>query len=240
MFDTITVLKPEEWEFFKEHLVLSDARIEQLKQLPAGVDPKLNLPSPEYILKHPEHYDTFGKWLKAMRAASGLELEDIAEKLGKMMQAIAQIESKGAESGFTKRQGGQIPIPEQYLNEDPYGIFPKDKQFRSRFLALSEPNVMKRQYEEAQNWITHPQMMKELGLEWDYTLHREVLHYWRQDTIGVENGKRGTIAIRGGYIDVMRDTEGDLRFHKSSVDKLKADPEIQAHIARQKEHGVER
>jgi transcriptional regulator with XRE-family HTH domain len=230
--------RSKEWQFFQKHFGFSDGQIEQFHKLPSGRDEKLNLPCAEYILKHPEHYDTFGKWLKAMRETLMMSLDDVGKCLGVSRQMIDKIELKYAEDPFIKGKG-KVPIPEQYLNADPYGIFPKDEhgnvtqEFRERFLALSKPNVMKKQYDEAQNWITREQLFKAVGLEWDRKLHDAIFQHYVSDTEGLASGTSGLVVGKTYAMPVRRNKEGELRYHKSGIEMLKADPEIGEHIARQ-------
>lgn len=228
-----TTPTPQELTQFCSALALQDAQQtgKLLGNLPFGQSTYLNHRHPDYIMHHPENYETFGKWMQAVRESKNLFTKIAADSLGVTYQALSLMELKESCSSFGADKAGKT-WPERLLECELYGL-PQDAEYRKWFLALSEPNLMKQQFEDPENWISREQLFKAVGLEWDRKLHDAIFNHYASDTEGLANGASGLVVGETYAMPVRRNKEGELRYHKSGIDMLKADPEIQEHLARQ-------
>ena len=214
-----------------------------LEKLPSARERAFDYFHPSYVVNHPEHYETLGSWLKAMRKSSNLGKTETARLLSNeetyTSHDIKGIEERKSKHDFRK-YGGGADILENILDKNPYGCFPLDEEdkrvtdkFRRNFWKLAEPGVMKAQYEAEQQWITQSQLLRELSLRTDRPLLQTIIRKWYEATKELPCDCYGSVQHGIDRLEVKRDEQGELRFHRSALDKLKSDPDIKAHISRQ-------
>lgn len=202
-------------------LKLGDRGINLLNKLPSGVSGNLEHYHPTYILKTPEHYETFGDWVKAIREASGMSVEEAAGKLGITRQRLQQLEAKPAYGIYAKGTDGQT-FPEKLLQANPFGIFPDTREFRNWFIALSQTSVMEQQYDAAQQWKHQDAVRAELNINIKNPDHQQIIRHWREDVSGLEKGCTGSIVTQAGkIISVRRGQDGDIYFSSSGLEALR-------------------
>ena len=207
--------------------------VELLEKLPSGKSVSLRHRHPSYILAHPEKYEAFGLWLRAMRESEGLSLEHVAEQMGFTQQALNQIEHKRYYEAF-RTIDGTTSVPENFLVVNPYG-FPVGEdglvtlEFRSRFIELSKPRVMKSLYDEAEKWISEEEIRAKLKLNMRNDTHIDIAGYWRQDTAELEPGCSGSVVTSAGQvIDVRRHEDGRILFAKAALEILRKEMGIKS------------
>jgi hypothetical protein len=235
---------PEELLAFCKALKLKNPEktVQLLENLPVSAYVTFGHSHPGYVLAHPEHYETFGLWLKGLRESSGQALEDVSRRLNIVHATLSMAENQKADQPFTA-YCKPMSIPENILATDPYHCFPQGNgaealAFRKKFRALAEPGVMTAQYNEARQWITKAALLEALPLKWDRSLHAEVLSKWHAAETQLKD-KISDFTFAGTVVKIRRDEEGEMRFHRSALDILRANPIIQDHISRQQKPGYE-